>query len=70
MNNKIEYQICFEITENLKDVSNTIAEYSRAVEYAASVSKNFENAVSFNNVANEAISLTAAILDIFNNVKN
>ena len=43
MNNKIEYQIFFEINENLKIVSKSLNEYTKAVEYATNACVNFGN---------------------------
>ena len=72
MDNKIEYQIYFEITENLKIVSDSIAKYSKAVEYATSACKSLENTATINlkNVAKEGLQYIDTLLGIANSIKN
>lgn len=72
MNNKIENQIFFEITENLKEVSNAIGEYTKAIEYASSTCKSFEVTASksFLDMSKEVVTFTNSTLGIISNLRN
>ena len=68
----MECQIYFEITENLKNVSNAIAEYTRTVEHASSSCRSFEDGATnyLKNIVKESTSFVGSMLSIANNTKN
>lgn len=70
MNNKIEYQIFFEINENLKTASRSLYDYTKAVEFATDVCVNFGNRVSdsLNKVINDSAISMHNTSDSFGNI--